>query len=141
MTSTIFDKAKTSQQSKPKVWYRQWWFLLSGCLAISLVAVGAWKVSSSPPAPTEAPEAQKILDVQANMPFQILIPAYLPRVFDRAKMTIAVEQSGPGGEPMVELTYRSRQGAVLFVREWVPVNPDMEIMATSRPIQTKWGRG
>jgi hypothetical protein len=141
MTSTISSKAKASQPSKTKIWYRQWWSLLSGCVAISLLAVGAWKVSSSPPAPTEAPEAQKVLEVQAGMPFQILIPAYLPRVFDRANMKIAVEQSGPNGEPMVELTYRSRLGAVLFVREWVPVDPDMEIMATSRPIQTKWGRG
>ena len=142
MRSTILGKAQTSQPSKTrKVWYRQWWFLLSGCLTIGVLAVVAWQVSSSPPAPTEAPEAEKILNTQAGMPFQILIPAYLPRVFDRAKMTIAVEQSGPGGEPMVELTYRSRQGAVLFIREWVPVNPDLEIMATSRPIQTKWGRG
>src|SRR5512136_2113834 len=132
MTSTILSKDQASPKSKTKVWYRQWWFLLSGCVAISLLAVGVWKVSSSPPAPTEAPEAQKILDVQAGMPFQILIPAYLPKVFDRANVKIAVEQSGPNGEPMVELTYRSRQGAVLFVREWVPVNPDMEIMATSR---------
>ena len=42
---------------------------------------------------------------------------------------------------MVELTYRTHKGASLFMREWVPVNPDMEILATSRAIQTKWGRG
>jgi hypothetical protein len=75
------------------------------------------------------------------MPFQILIPAYLPPEFDREKMEITVSQSGPGGEPMVQLAYPTAQGAVLFVREWVPVNADMEILAASRPVETKWGKG
>ena len=138
----MLDQAQSSQPSKTrKAWYRRWWFLLGGCLVIGVLAFGAWQVSSSPPAPTEAPEADKILSTQAGMPFQILIPAYLPRAFDRANVKIAVEQSAPGGEPMVELTYRTRKGGVLFIREWVPINPDLEVMATSRPIQTKWGRG
>jgi hypothetical protein len=75
------------------------------------------------------------------MPFQILIPAYLPPEFEREKMEINVDQGGPGGEPMVQLAYRTTQGAVLFVREWVPVNPDMEILSASRPVETKWGKG
>jgi hypothetical protein len=75
------------------------------------------------------------------MPFQILIPAYLPKAFDRAAMEIDVNQSGPGGEPMVQLTYRTRQGEALYVREWVPVNPDLEVLAASRPVETKWGKG
>jgi hypothetical protein len=75
------------------------------------------------------------------MPFQIMIPAYLPKEFNRAGMDILVNQSGPSGEPMVQLTYRTSQGATLFVREWVPGNPEIEILANSRPIQTKWGKG
>lgn len=90
---------------------------------------------------TEAPEAQKVLDVQAKMPFQILIPAYLPKAFNRAEMEIDVNQLGPGGEPMVLLTYHSRKGDTLYVREWVPVNPELEVLAASRPIETKWGNG
>jgi hypothetical protein len=53
---------------------------------------------------------------------------------------ITVNEMGPGGEPMVQLAYQAGKGTTLFVREWVPVNPDMEILAGSRPIQTKWGR-
>jgi hypothetical protein len=75
------------------------------------------------------------------MPFQILIPGFLPKAFDRASVQIQIDQEGPGGEPMVQLTYTSRKGGIVTVRQWVPVNPDMEILASSRPIQTKWGRG
>jgi hypothetical protein len=75
------------------------------------------------------------------MPFQILIPAYLPKEFDRAGVDIKVNENGPGGEPMVQLTYRTSKGVTIFLREWVPVNPDMEILASSRPIETKWGKG
>jgi hypothetical protein len=110
-------------------------------LAIGLVAMGAWLASSSTPVSADAPEANRVLGVQATMPFQIMIPAYLPKEFNRAGMDIQVNQSGPSGEPMVQLTYRTGQGTVLYVREWVPGNPEAEILANSRPIQTKWGRG
>ncbi len=108
-----------------------------------LLALGGWwAVANSRAAETkEAPEAQMVLDAQADMPFQILIPAYLPKAFDRAAIEISVNQTGPGGEPMVQLIYRTREGATLFIREWVPVNPDKEVLAASRPIQTKWGQG
>lgn len=108
---------------------------------LSLLLGGYWATSKVTSRPTEAPEAQKVLDAQSDMPFQILIPAYLPKPFDRPGMEIQVNQTGPGGEPMVQLTYRNKKGAVLFFREWVPINPDMEILAGSRPIQTRWGRG
>ena len=117
------------------------WPLLAGFMAVCLVAVGAWLATSSAPVSAEAPEAGKILGIQASMPFQILIPAYLPKEFDRVGVMTQVDQTGPGGEPMVQLTYRTRGGATLFAREWVPVNPDMEILSGSRPIQTKWGKG
>jgi hypothetical protein len=114
---------------------------LGGTVAVVLLLAGAWRATSSPPAPGEAPEAEKVLAVQASMPFQILIPAYLPEDFNRAGVEIKVNDIGPGGEPMVQLTYRTRLGATLFIREWVPINPEKEILAGSRPIQTKWGQG
>ena len=122
---------------------RTLWLLLGGgLLAGVLVAAGVYWVSTSRAQEgQEAPEAQKILDVQAGMPFQILIPAYLPKSFDRENMEIDVNQNGPGGEPMVLLTYHTRKNETLYIQEWVPVNPEMETLASSRPIETKWGQG
>ncbi len=120
---------------------QRWWLLPALYLAVGLLGFGAWRVHNRPAPSREAPEAAQVLSVQARMPFQVLIPAYLPAAFNRAGVTITVDQAGPGGEPMVELTYRTAGGAALFVREWVPVNPDTEILASSRPVQTKWGRG
>jgi hypothetical protein len=125
--------AKQIKQPRKRAWLvsRRKWLLAGGVTIAVLAALGTWIVSSGAASgPTEAPEAQKVLDVQSGMPFQILIPAYLPREFDRAKMDIQVNQSGPGGEPMVQLTYRASNGATLFMREWVPVNPDMEVLAS-----------
>jgi hypothetical protein len=90
---------------------------------------------------THAPEAEKVLAVQSGMPFQIMIPSFLPKAFDRTKVEITVNQGGPGGEPMVQLLYRTDKGATLTLQEWVPVNPDLEVLNASHPIQTKWGRG
>ncbi len=125
----------------PKLPAPRWLFL--GSLPVGMLLIlGVWWVRSSQASqPAEAPEAQKVLEVQAGLPFQILIPAYLPRAFDRPNMEINVSQSGPGGEPMVQLTYRTKMGEKLFIREWVPVNPDKEILASSRPVETKWGKG
>lgn len=115
---------------------------LLGLVLVPLLVAGAWLVAQGrADEPSEAPEAQKVLDLQAEMPFQILIPAYLPKEFRRDEMEIDVSQTGPGGEPMVQLTYRTRKGQVLFIREWVPVHPEKEILAASRPVQTKWGQG
>ena len=90
---------------------------------------------------TTAPEAEQVLAVQSQMPFQIMIPSYLPKGFDRKNIEIIADQTGPGGEPMVQLAYRTKKGATVTLQEWVPVNPDQEILNASRPIQTKWGRG
>ena len=56
-------------------------------------------------------------------------------------MQVDIQQNGPSGEPMAQLTYHTRSGATLFVRQWVPGDPEKEILANSRPIQTKWGKG
>jgi hypothetical protein len=136
-------KRAKSRKAKERPTGRRWLLLGGGLAALVLVlALGGWLIANGRASePREAPEAQRVLDVQAGMPFQILIPAFLPKDFDRPAMEIDVNQAGPGGEPMVQLTYRTKEGAPLFIREWVPVNPDMEILSGSRPVQTKWGQG
>jgi hypothetical protein len=129
-----FQKTRISQSKK----LNRWW-IAGGILALSVVIAGII-FASSPPS-TEAPEAKRILEVQARMPFQIIIPAYMPNDFDRGNVGIDVSGAGPGGEPMAQLTYATRSGASLFVKEWVPVNPDKEILNGSRPVQTRWGKG
>jgi hypothetical protein len=121
---------------------RMRWLFIGGLLAGLVLIVGVWWVTMGrAEEPEEAPEAEKVLAVQAGMPFQVLIPAYLPKGFDRANMEIDVSQAGPGGEPQAKLTYRTPKGKTLFIQEWVPVNPDMETLSASRPVETKWGRG
>jgi hypothetical protein len=136
-------KKSTKRQDKNGRPSRRW--LLIGALGAALVvalALGGWLITRGQASePEEAPEAQMVLDLQAEMPFQILIPAFLPKPFEREAMEISVDSVGPGGEPMTQLTYRTKKGQTLFIREWVPVNPDKEILAGSRPIETKWGQG
>lgn len=133
---------KTAQPFEEKSPSSHRFFILVGVLVGLGLIAGAWMViRGRAEAPHEAPEAQKVLDVQAHMPFQILIPAYMPKEFERENMQIDVSQSGPGGEAMVQLVYRTRKGSALFIREWVPVNPEKEILAASRPIETTWGQG
>ena len=118
------------------------WPIVLGLLAVVAVAFAIWQLTR--PRQVEyqdAPEAQVILDAQASMPFQILIPAYLPEEFVREDVQIDVTQLGPGGEPMVQLTYPNDKGQELFLRQWVPVNPDKEVLAAARPVQTIWGQG
>jgi hypothetical protein len=137
----VSDVAKKQAQGESRP-LGQGWIVLGGLGLVGLLVLVGWLAAGGTAAGAqEAPEADKVLEVQAGMPFQILIPAYLPKAFDRAGMEIEVGMTGPGSEPMVQLTYHTRQGVNLFVREWVPVNPDREILAASRPVQTKWGQG
>lgn len=119
---------------------RRWWVIAIIAFA-AILLVGIWLLSNQQPVSAEAPEAQKILDVQSKMPFQIMIPAYLPRSFDRGGVQIDVNQTGPSSEPQVQLIYRTNTQATLFIKEWLPGNPTLETLANSRPIQTKWGKG
>jgi hypothetical protein len=97
--------------------------ILGGLLTLALVAFGVWQVSSRASEGREAPEAEHVLAVQAKMPFQILIPAYLPRQFNRKEVEISFNELGPGGEPMVQLAYKDRSGGTVC------------------PVQTGWGIG
>ncbi len=119
---------------------RQGW-LLWGVLLIAVILASAALLLGRQRASAEPPEAGKVLAVQASMPFQILIPAYMPEAFDRAGAEIQANLAGPGGEPMVEVAYYDGWRASLFIRQWVPIHPDAEILGKSRPIQTKWGQG
>jgi len=114
--------------------------VVCSCVLV-LVILGFSLISGCAPASQDAPEAEKIMSVQGGLPFQILIPAYLPAEFDRAGVDIKVDEKGPGNEPMVQLTYHTSTGALLFIREWLPVNPTLEILSASRPVETKWGKG
>jgi hypothetical protein len=117
------------------------WLPLIGIFLLTFSLAGAWWLANHPPSGGTAPEADRVQAVQAAMPFQVLIPAYLPRSFDRPGMQIETAGTGPSGEAMAQLTYRTKTGETLFLREWVPINPEKEILATSKPIQTKWGKG
>jgi hypothetical protein len=139
--SLVVYKLKVNK-NKPKARGNKWYFIGGAFMAVCLLALGVWLVlANQQPVSAEAPEAGKILAIQASMPFQVLIPAYLPKSFVRAEVVTQIDQAGPSGEPMVELTYRTRNGESLFIRQWVPQNPQSEILAKSRPIETKWGQG
>ena len=132
----------TKKKNKLPASPRLRWLFSGGLLVGLALIVGIWWVTMGrAEEPEEAPEAEKVLAIQAGMPFQVLIPAYLPKGFDRVNMEIDVSQIGPGGEPLAKLTYRTPKGKTLFIQEWVPVNPDMETLAASRPVETKWGKG
>ena len=54
------------------------------------------------------------------MPFQVLIPAYLPKTFVREKIQVSTDKIGPHGEQMIELVYPTRRGDTLTFYEWLP---------------------
>jgi hypothetical protein len=131
-------KGATAQT--PRSTWKVWGFV-GGVVCLGLVALGAWLVRNQTSSTGEAPEAEQVLSVQSQMPFQILIPAYMPAKFDRAGVEITLNELGPGGEPMVQLAYRDQDKNTVFVREWVPINPDKEVLAGARPVETGWGKG
>lgn len=114
--------------------------LIAGVLGVLIIAALVFGLSSRRPAPVDAPEAEKVLEIQKDLHFGVLIPAYLPGGFDRENVGIKVNNNGPAGEPKVDLTYRNRNNSYVYIQEWLAVNPDMETLNGSRPIQTKWGK-
>lgn len=123
---------------------RLWAWVAVGSIAAAVIAGGIWWAASAGGVTgTQAPEAEKVLKVQSTTPFQIMIPGYLPREFDREDVALKRHDAGPAGEPLVELTYRTNKddGPTIYVREWVPGNPELESLAGSKPIETKWGKG
>jgi hypothetical protein len=134
-------KKGVKRSTKARSWKLRHWLFLTAGVAVALASVVTWKLVTAAPAPAEPPEAAKVLAAQDNLKnFGILIPAYLPKGFDRAAVDIRVNNSGPASEPAVDMVYRTPQGASIFLRQWVPVNPDQETLNGSRLIETKWGK-
>ncbi|HSA99065.1 MAG TPA: hypothetical protein VLE49_00330 [Anaerolineales bacterium] len=107
----------TAKKSNP---LRKGWlagiFILIPLLLAGLILL---KISSSKP--REAPEAERVLKAQAELPFQVLIPAYMPKLFNREKVQILTDRPGPNGEKMIQLVYSTRRGDSLTLSEWLPV--------------------
>jgi hypothetical protein len=87
---------------------------------VGLLFIGYFLLRNRAAAPKEAPEASSILDAQIKLPFQVLIPAYLPTSFVREKVQINTDKIGAHGEPMIELIYPTRRGGSITFFEWLP---------------------
>jgi hypothetical protein len=146
----ICSRMSTSSEPGKKPGLRPAWMFAGGAAVVLALALGGWLWARSHAASyRQAPEAARVLAAQAGLPFQILIPAYLPRGFDRAALQLDQRPAGPGGQPLVQLTYRSRNGTPLFIREWLPALPHQEagtgngeeVLNGAKPVYTKWGTG
>jgi len=107
-----------SQKLKPS----RRWLKVSAFTLVAFLLSGFFWLMISTSKPREAPEAERILTAQADMPFQVLIPAYLPKLFNREKVAIITDQPGPNGEKMIRLIYSRRKGDSLTLSEWVPID-------------------
>jgi hypothetical protein len=95
-------------------------------LLVSILIVGFLWLRSRNPELREAPEAESVLNAQLGMPFQVLIPAYLPKTFMREKIQVSIDKIGPHGEQMIELVYPTRRGDTLTFYEWLPSDQGVE---------------
>ena len=132
-----------SRFSRKNFWtkMKRWWWLAGGVAALFIV-LGVVSFIVSRPDTYDPPEAEKILAAQQNLNFGILIPAYLPKGFDRKDVELKITDNATNGEPLVELMYRyDRKKAAIHIGEWVPANPELETLYGSKPIETRWGKG
>lgn len=106
-----------SPKPKRRLGWKTW--SAGGILVLTLIATGYLVFRGNASTPKEAPEANEILAIQANLPFQVLIPAFLPRGFDRSQAKIDTGGVGPDGAAMLQLTYPGRNGITLTVKEWL----------------------
>jgi hypothetical protein len=130
------------RRSQSPWWRRRWWLLSIVTVLVIAGSTLTWNlVTAAPEAPVDPPEMGKILKAQEQTGnFGILIPAYLPKGFDRAGAYVNVTKEA-SGVPAVDLTYSTRDGASIYMHQWVPANPAMETLSGSRIIETKWGKG
>jgi hypothetical protein len=103
-----------------KNFWRKVWLPGITVVMVGLFVLGYIWFKTRSSAPREAPEAENVLSAQIAMPFQVLIPAYLPKGFLREETQIIIDQVGPRGEPMVQLVYPTRRGDTLTFFEWLP---------------------
>jgi hypothetical protein len=123
---------------------RKWWIFGGIGLAVLIILAGVTFAVTRPKF-TDPPEAQKILAAQEGLNFGILIPGYLPGGFDRKNVEIKVKPAAGEGQSSAELTYRytgwGKKGQTVYVTEWIPAHPELEILENSHPIETSWGKG
>jgi hypothetical protein len=100
-------------------------------LFVSLLVCGFVWLKNSASQPRLAPEAEQVLQAQTGLPFQALIPAYLPAHFNRQKVEIRLDQKGAGGEPMLQLVYPTPKGNTLVLQEWLP--DESQAVSTTLP--------
>jgi hypothetical protein len=73
-------KPENRKKKEPKLS----WVLFAAGLVILLLFVAEYIwLKNTTSQPSEAPEVEKVLEAQTVMPFQVLIPAYLPRRINR----------------------------------------------------------
>ncbi len=91
--------------------------LVVGALAIVaiVVVVAAWPAEGGP---REAPEAPHVLDAQDAVAFQVLIPAFLPSVFDRSRARVDTTPDAGDGGQIVTISYPGN-GVEVVLQEWV----------------------
>lgn len=110
----------TVQHSRRSKTRRRLLFLLSGVLLlVVLVSTGTfflWKATSQP---RLAPESERVLQAQIDLPFQVLIPAYLPPIFLREKIEIRTGENAPDGQESIQLLYPTRKGNQMILTEWI----------------------
>jgi len=99
-------------------------WLACGLVVLLLSLAGGFLFWNNSSTPGEAPEAERVLAAQVEMPFQVLIPAYLPRGIDRERVEIDTSLTGPAGEPMIQLTYPIGRKYSLVIQEWLPLVDD-----------------
>ncbi len=100
------------------------WFAGSCILLVSILVFCFMWLRSRNSTLHEAPEADSVLNAQVELPFQVLIPAYLPKTFIREKIKVSADKIGPHGEQMIELVYPTRRGDTLTFYEWLPNDQD-----------------
>lgn len=108
--------AEKKSNPLPKAWRTGIFIFI--LIALTITGVIFIQIGSAPP--RQAPEAERVLAAQAEMPFQVLIPAYMPRIFKREKAQIITDQPGPNGEKMIQLLYSTRKGDTFKLSEWMP---------------------
>ena len=95
------------------------WFISGLLIVAAIMALAVWVIPMLPSDKLQpAPEAEQVLASQQALPFQILIPAYLPAGFQRKSVEIRTNLTGPRGGSMVELVYVHPRGVTLTLTEW-----------------------
>jgi hypothetical protein len=105
----------TSAKARRGVFY----LLLGVLLFVLLISSGVFYLWKGTSQPKVAPESERVLQAQLDLPFQVLIPAYLPPIFLRDRMEIRAGENGPGGLASIQLLYPTRKSNQMIITEWI----------------------